>query len=256
VIRERAPGSQVGIVLNLTPAEPATDAPADHEAVREFDGLFNRWYLDPVFRGSYPEDAVADRVRHGHLAGPELPFVEPGDLDVIRTPLDFLGINYYSRVVFRGGADGKPEAVPQAPPEELTDMGWEVYPAGLTTLLERVHRDYAPARILVTENGCAYDDPPAPGDEENDARRVTYLEGHLAAVHAAIERGIPVEGYFLWSLLDNFEWAHGYAMRFGIVRVDFDTLARVPKRSAFWYRDVVSANVLDVPSADAQGESR
>ena len=145
VIRREVPGAEVGIVLIHSPAVPASDCPADRDAARWFDGFFNRWYLDPVFRGAYPADAIADRIAAGHLEGPELPFVKEGDLAAISRPLDFLGLNYYSRVVMRACADGRREAVPPSPPAEVTDMGWEVHPAGLHDSLLRIHRDYAPA---------------------------------------------------------------------------------------------------------------
>lgn len=245
VIRQNAPGAQVGIVLNLTPGSPATPSPADIDAAREFDGLFNRWYLDPLFRGAYPADAIADRVRRGHLASTELPFVHPGDMDVIAAPLDYLGLNYYSRAVLRAGADGRPEGVPMVPPEDLTDMGWEVHPQGLHDLLLRLRREYQPAEIYITENGAAYTDPADAAGRIADRRRIDFLRGHLLAAQRAIAAGVPLRGYFAWSLLDNFEWAHGYAKRFGLIGVDYATQKRTPKDSAFWYRDVAAANAVD-----------
>ncbi len=251
VIRQNAPGAQVGIVLNLTPGSPATPSPADIDAAREFDGLFNRWYLDPLFRGAYPADAIADRVRRGHLASAELPFVHPGDMDVIAAPLDYLGVNYYSRAVLRAGADGRPEGVPMVPPEELTDMGWEVHPQGLHDLLLRLRREYRPAEIYITENGAAYTDPADSAGRIADRRRIDFLRGHLLAAQRAIAAGVPLRGYFAWSLLDNFEWAHGYAKRFGLIGVDYATQKRTPKDSAFWYRDVAAANAVnDEPRLD------
>ncbi len=245
VLRSGVPGARVGIVLNLVPAEPASPVAADEDAARRFDGSFNRWYLDPIFRGRYPEDAIADRVRRGHLSGPDLPFLQEGDLEAAAARLDFLGVNYYSRVVLRAGEDGEPEAVPMAPPEELTEMGWEVYPRGLTDLLLRVQRDYAPPAVYITENGAAFPDPP-PGDGRvADPRRVAYLRDHLAAARAAMEAGVPLRGYFVWSLLDNFEWGHGYTKRFGLYRVEAADQRRIPKDSAAWYRDVAASNGVD-----------
>ncbi len=245
VIRESSPGSEVGIVLNLTPAFPASDAPSDADAVRHFDGAFNRWYLDPLFRGEYPADAVADRVRRGHLPAGELPFVREGDMKSIATPLDFLGINYYSRVVVQSSGTGEPVAVAVAPKEQLTDMGWEVYPQALEDLLMRVTREYRPRKIFITENGAAYTDTMAASGIIADTRRVAYLRNHLASAHRALEAGAPLAGYFVWSLLDNFEWAHGYTKRFGLYNVDFSTQRRTPRDSAYWYRDVVAANAVD-----------
>jgi beta-glucosidase len=248
VVRRNAPGAEVGIVLMLSPAEPATDSRVDLDAARRYDGALNRWYLDPVLRGRYPEDAVADRVRRGHLASPELPFVRDGDLAVIAAPLDFLGVNYYSRTVVRGDAAGEPVAVRMVPESELTDMGWEVHPAGLHALLLRLEREYRPRKLLVTENGAAYTDPADADGRVADARRVAYLHGHLAAAARAIAAGVPLAGYFTWSLLDNFEWGHGYAMRFGLFDVDFASQRRRARDSAHWYRRVVAANAVDEPT--------
>jgi beta-glucosidase len=256
-IRREAPSAEVGIVLIQCPAMPATDSEADHDAARWFDGFFNRWYLDPVFRGEYPADAVADRVARGQLPGPEMPFVQDGDLETIATPQDFLGLNYYSRSVMRADAQGQPQAVKMAPDEELTDMGWEVYPDGLYDSLTRVHREYWPGRIYIAENGAAYDDPAGPDGRIGDERRITYLREHLLAAHRAIADGVPLAGYFAWSLMDNFEWALGFEKKFGLCAVEPQTLRRIPKDSAFWYRDVVAANaVTDPVTPKIQGDSR
>jgi len=244
-LRRNSPRAEVGIVLNLTPAWPASPNAADRDAARWFDGVFNRWYLDPLFRGQYPADAVSDRARQGHLEGPGLPFVRAGDLDVISTPVDFLGVNYYSRVVMKSGANGQPESVAMAPKEQLTDMGWEVFPQGLFDLLVRLEREYRPRKIYITENGAAYTDTVDATGRVADARRVEYMRDHLVAAHRALAAGVPLHGYFAWSLLDNFEWAHGYTKRFGLFGVDYTTQARIPKSSAFWYRAVVAANAVD-----------
>lgn len=249
VVRRNVPGAELGIVLMLSHVEPATDSRVDLDAARRFDGSLNRWYLDPVFRGRYPEDAIADRVRLGHLAGPELPFVRAGDLETIATPLDFLGVNYYSRTVVRAGPGGEPVGVRMVPEHELTDMGWEVYPQGLHDMLVRLEREYRPRRIHVTENGAAYTDPAGPDGRIADERRIDYLRGHLAAAGRALADGVPLAGYFTWSLLDNFEWGHGYAKRFGLFDVDFTTQHRRPKDSAHWYRRVVAANTVDDPAS-------
>lgn len=245
IIRENSPGAEAGIVLNLVPARAASESAGDRAAVRRFDGVFNRWYLDPLFRGSYPPDTIADRVRRGHLESAEPDFVREGDLDTIKSPCDFLGVNYYSRIVIRAGGDGEPESVQTVPEEELTDMGWEVYPPGLYDLLRRISEEYDPEKIYITENGAAYADGPDENHRIADTRRIDYLRGHIAAVHRAIADGVPIGGYFVWSLLDNFEWAHGYTKRFGLYWVDFETQQRLPKDSAFWYRDTVQANAID-----------
>ncbi len=256
-IRNEAPTAEVGIVLIHCPAFPATDSEADRDAARWFDGFFNRWYLDPVFRGSYPADAIADRIALGHLKGHDLPFVKDEDLAVISAPLDFLGFNYYSRTVMKTGTDNRPVSTMTVPPGELTDMGWEVYPQGLYDSLLRVHRDYRPRKIFITENGAAYDYPVDATGRIVDAKRITYLREHLLATHRAIADGVPLEGYFTWSLLDNFEWGFGFEKRFGLFAVNFATQRRIAKDSAFWYRDVVIANaVADAPNPTTQGESR
>jgi beta-glucosidase len=243
-VHAHAPRAEVGITLNLTPASPASASEADRDAARQFDGAFNRWYLDPLFRARYPEDVIADRSRRGHLQGSTLPAVLEGDLRRIAAPMDFLGVNYYSRVVVRRGATGEPVAVRVVPLEELTAMGWEVFPQGLHRLLVRIDREYGPRQIYVTENGIALPDAVEDGARVLDPRRSEFLQQHFRAAHRALADGVPLRGYFVWSLLDNFEWAHGYTKRFGLVHVDFATQQRIPKDSAFWYRDVVAANAV------------
>jgi beta-glucosidase len=243
-LRQHAPGSEVGITLHLPPAEAASTSVADRDAARQLDGSSNRWYLDPLFRGRYPEDAIADRVRRGHLQGPDMPFVQAGDLQVIAEPMDFLGVNYYSRVVVRASAAGDPVAVRMVPKNERTEMGWEVYPQGLHDLLVRIDREYRPATIYLTENGAAFRDTVGDGGRVADPRRVEYLHGHFLAAHRALVEGVPLRGYFVWSLLDNFEWGQGFTKRFGLVWVDFATQQRIPKDSALWYRDVAAANAI------------
>jgi len=245
VLRRNSPGSEVGIVNMLSPVSPATESLVDGDAARRLDGSLNRWYLDPLFHGRYPDDAVADRVRSGHLEGPDLPFVREGDLLAISAPLDFLGVNYYSRTVVRADSAGEPVAMRVVPQKELTDMGWEVFPQGLHDLLLRLEREYRPAKIYVTENGAAYTDEADTTGRIADVRRIEYLRGHLVAASRAIADGVRLAGYFTWSLLDNFEWAHGYARRFGLFDVDFATQRRSPKDSAHWYRQAVAASAVD-----------
>ncbi|MBD3334161.1 MAG: beta-glucosidase [Candidatus Eisenbacteria bacterium] len=245
VIRNLAPKAEVGIVLILSPGRPASSSKADRDAARQFDGLFNRWYLDPLLLGRYPADAVADRVRWGRLAGAELPFDREDDLRRIRLSLDWLGVNYYSVTTLAAGPGGRPQAVVSAPSRELTEMGWEIHPAGLTEVLERLTRDYDIPPLYITENGAAFDDPLPDRGRIADPRRVAYLRDHLVAAHRAIAKGVPLRGYFAWSLLDNFEWGHGFTKRFGLFGVDFATGERTPKDSAFWYRDVVAARAVD-----------
>lgn len=244
-VRQNAPGSQVGITLNLTPAFPASDHDADQLAARRFDGLFNRWFLDPLFRGRYPQDTVADRIRRGHLPGGGMPFVHDGDLQAIARPMDFLGINYYSRVIVRANEAGDPVAVPVRPPAPRTEMGWEIFPQGLHELLVRIWSEYRPPKIYITENGAAFADRVEPSGRVPDTRRVEFLHRHLTAAHRAIADGVPLRGYFVWSLLDNFEWAQGFTKRFGLYWVDFATQQRVPKESAFWFRAVAAAGAVE-----------
>ncbi len=239
VIRENVPNSVAGITLNLCPAFPASPSEADAEATRLFDGFFNRWYLDPVFGRGYPADKIAHYQKDGHLPEGPLPFVEPGDLEVMAAPTDFLGINFYSRGIIRDEKAVNNAPVVLEASENVTDMGWEVAPDSLTTLLVDLRDEYGPKPILITENGAAY--PTAPGEDGRirDVKRTAYFDSHLRAVAAAIDAGVPVEGYFAWSLLDNFEWAFGYEKRFGLVWVDYETLERTPKDSAHFYRKVI-----------------
>jgi beta-glucosidase len=225
-IRREAPEAQVGILLDSWPQHPASGDARDVAAAREADGYRNRLFFDAVLRGRYPAD-VLDRL------GPAAPPVRAGDMATIATPIDFLGIHYYSRNVVRADADGRPVAVPPQGP--LTAMGWEVYPDGMHEVLTRLHRDYDAPPLWVTENGVAC------ADGLDDDERIAFLKAHLERVFQAIGEGVPVLGYLVWSLLDNFEWAEGYAKRFGLVRVDYETLERTPRRSFDWYRNLIYA---------------
>lgn len=228
ILRREAPASEVGVSIDLVPTYPYSDAAADIEAVRQFDGFRNRWFLDPVLGHGYPEDMLE---RYAEI----LPPIEDGDLKTIAAALDFLGINYYTRNVVRADVGEV-----RAEGAERTEMGWEVYPNGLHELLVRLHAEYELPDLYITENGAAFADARQNG-RVPDPRRISYLEEHLAALTSAMAEGVPLRGYFLWSLLDNFEWAFGYSRRFGIVYVDFDTLERVPKDSFGWYRDFIAS---------------
>ena len=247
-IRAVAPAAQVGIVVNLVPTEPASPSAADRDACRAFDGSFNRWFLDPLYGRGYPGDVFEDHRAAGRLkgVGDELSFVRAGDLETIATPTDFLGVNYYSRAVIRSSAIPEAENAPRTviASTDQTDMGWEVAPGGLLAILRRVHREYAPPRIFVTENGAAYDTAPDATGRVRDVERQRYLWTHLEAAHAAISEGIPLAGYYLWSLLDNFEWAQGYSKRFGLFWVDYATQARIAKDSAHMCRRIIRDNGL------------
>jgi beta-glucosidase len=217
--------ADMGIVLNLSPIDAATDSAADQAAARRADGAGLRWYVEPLLKGEYPADVLQD-------LGADAPRVLPGDMGNIMVPLDFLGVNYYMRSVVSAG---EPWDI-KTGGNEITDMGWEVYPQGLTELLVRLHRDYTLPPIFITENGAAFQDEVL-DRQVHDGQRQRYIARHIAATLEAMRQGVRVDGYFVWSLLDNFEWSSGYAKRFGIVRVDYDTQQRMLKDSALWYRD-------------------
>jgi beta-glucosidase len=239
VIRANVPDSQVGIVLNLSGKVPASNSIADRAAAWREDGILNRWYLDPLSGRGYPLDIVE------HFGRP-VDFIQPGDLKSIAIPNDFIGVNYYTRGVVRS------EAIPEAENESRTvfvnpnptEMGWEVYPEGLYEILGRIHFDYNFPKIYITENGAAYPDTVDEHGQVDDPLRIAYIKGHLKSVSKAIEAGVPVKGYFAWSLMDNFEWAFGYAKRFGLIYVDFETQKRILKNSANWYKGVIGANEI------------
>jgi beta-glucosidase len=249
VLRANSPGAEVGITLNFTPSVPASKSPADHDAHRHFDGYFNRWFLDPVFGRHYPADMVADYIEAGHLPKEGLHFVQPGDLKVIAAPCDFLGVNYYTRAVTRSDkipeTENLPVSVTVAPKSEWTEMGWEVYPDGLFEVLTRIYLDYGPIKLYVTENGASYGTGPDAGGRVPDEARVRFLRDHFRAARRAIDAGAPLAGYFVWSLLDNFEWDRGYTQRFGVVHVDYATQRRTPKDSALWYKKVIADGAID-----------
>jgi beta-glucosidase len=248
VIRQNSPLSEIGITLNLSPSIPASKSPEDHAAARFHDGYMNRWFLDPVFRAAYPADMIAEYERRQHLPSDWSSLVRPGDLRIIAAPTDFLGVNYYNRHVARSDSlpeeKNAPRKVFLASKSQWTDIGWEVYPAGMFEVLMRVHLGYRPDKIYLTENGASYNDAPDRDKRVADARRVAYLQSHLLAARQAIDAGVPLEGYFAWSLMDNFEWDHGYSQRFGLCWVDYETQERIPKDSALWYRNVISDNAV------------
>lgn len=242
-IRSARSDLKAGIVLNLTPGYAASDSLPDQEALRRFDGSFNRWYLDPVFKGALPADMIAEVEAE---CGGSLDFIRSGDLSLMKQDMDFLGINYYSRGILRGAEDAegqKPPAV-TIDPVDITDMQWEVAPQGLRDLLLRLQHEYQPKALYITENGAAYDEGPDADGRIRDDRRIRYLSKHAAAMLEALEQGVNLKGYFQWSLLDNFEWAYGYQKRFGMVWVDYETQERQPKDSAYWYRDLIQKRII------------
>jgi beta-glucosidase len=237
---------RIGVVVNIEPKYPASDDPEDRAATRRADAYMNRQYLDPIFFGRYPEEL-------GEMFGEAWPRWPADDFTLIRQPIDFLGVNYYTRAVTRFDPQAwllRAAPVPQ-PRATYTETGWEVFAPALTDTLVWVKERYGNPPIFVTENGAAFFDPPAlEGDRLADPLRVDYLDKHIRAVHAAIAQGVDVRGYFVWSLLDNFEWSLGYAKRFGIVHVDFETQKRTLKDSALFYSKVIASkgHVLSEPT--------
>ncbi len=261
-LRELDPSLQLGITLNLTVVDPvdSTDA-ADLDAARRIDGQFNRFFLDPIFRGSYPQDLLDDVAQFGLTDQ-----IHDGDLAIISTPIDALGVNYYHGELVSARPPLQQPLLSAAPSERpkrspfpaaegiywhprglpLTSMEWEVQPEGLTRLLRRVHDEYtgSAVKLYVTENGAAYDDVVEADGSVHDAERAEFLRLHLDAILDAIDEGVDVYGYFYWSLMDNYEWAWGYHKRFGIVRVDYETQERTPKFSAHLYKRIIAARAL------------
>jgi beta-glucosidase len=266
-LRTCLPGrAQIGIALNLDLVCPTTASEADQDAAGRVNDYLNRWFLDAALRGSYPEwlhDRFVDAI------GGE--FVEPGDMEVIAAPLDFLGVNYYTVVRVEAlSADasdnldaGAPARDPvfkrpypsylravatHLPDAARTGKGWEVYPEGLSEMLVWLHEEYGGLNMYITENGVSYRDERGPDGQVHDPARTEYLRAHFVAAHAAIASGVNLLGYFVWSFLDNFEWADGYSERFGIVYVDFATLERVPKSSARFLSEVAKQNAVSARS--------
>jgi beta-glucosidase len=241
----------VSITLNpsaVFPVDP--ESAADREAVRIIDGLSNRIFFDPLLLGRYPADMLEHLARFTDLS-----YIQDGDLATINAPIDVLGVNFYmpSYVSAKPGTPAAPDQPGsegiafRAPNGPVTDMNWPIEPSGLTRLLKRIHDDYPGTPMLITENGAAYPEGPAADGEVHDTRRIEYLDGHLRACHDALAAGVDLRGYFVWSLMDNFEWAEGYAKRFGIVHVDYATQQRVLKDSAKWYREVIRRNGIADP---------
>jgi beta-glucosidase len=234
ILRRNSPEAAVGITLNLDYVYAAGTDPADGEAVRWVDGLHNRWFLDPIFKGKYPDDML-------EAWAESLPEIRDGDLETIAAPIDFLGVNNYTSPLVAADGDGGRSQIVRRADVDRTDMGWEVVPDGLHDLLVRLDREYGPQAIYVTENGCAYADVRGHDGQVEDPERQAYLDAYISAAGRAIAAGVPLRGYFTWSLLDNFEWAWGYWKRFGLIYVDYATLERVPKGSFYWYRDFIAS---------------
>jgi beta-glucosidase len=247
VIRDKTKDVAAGITLNPYPVHAATTADADLDAARRIDGLQNRIFYDPVLCGEYPSDVLADLAPFGL---PEL--IQDGDMALIGQPIDMLGINYYRGYLV---AAGDPEPGPTvwvgaedvrflSTGDPVTRMGWEVQPEGLTEVLVEVNERFPGLPMYVTENGASYLDSFTADGEIHDTERIAFVDGHLRAIHAAVEQGVDLRGYFCWTLLDNLEWAFGYEQRFGLVHVDFETQKRTLKDSARWYAGVIERNGL------------
>ncbi len=234
IIRANVPDADVGIVLDLNHVEPASDRPDDLAAARRWEGCQNRWYLDPVFKGRYPDDMLT-------LYGADGPTIHPGDLEQIAAPLDYLGVNFYRRSVAGAGTDLPPiNWRRHRPAGEYTEMGWEVSPRGLYDILKTVWDGYHPKAMYVTENGAAFADIVSPDGRVHDPRRVQYLREHFAQARRALADGVPLKGYFVWSLLDNFEWACGFAKRFGVIYTDYASQQRIIKDSGYYLAEVAA----------------
>ena len=230
----------VGTAFSMSPVHPSTSSPEDRAAAQRWHQFYNMWFLDPVMRGEYPQAYVqgsfADHVD-----------IRPGDLDKIKAPLDFIGINLYTRAVVAHDPHDHNIGVAQVRPggEEVTEFGWEVYPPALSEMILHVAKDYPDLPIYVTENGCSYGDAPGPDGKVNDQRRVSFLRRFIGEVGRAMQAGANVRGYFLWTFTDNFEWAEGFRQRFGIVYCDFETQQRVVKESGHWYSRLARSGALD-----------
>lgn len=234
-----SPAPQIGIALMIWPHHPASQAPRDWQANRRVDGAMNRMFLEPLFRGSYPEDMLRHFARRGMR-----PAIRPGDMELISRPLDFLGINTYTRLLNRADRRDLLSGARQLPaPPPTTAMDWEIYPDCVVEALAKA-AEYTDLPLYLTENGAAFNDVIGPDGTVNDVERVDYLRAHLAAAHRAINEGLKLRGYFVWSLLDNFEWSHGFGKRFGLIYVDYTTQRRIWKRSAEFFRDVIANNGL------------
>jgi beta-glucosidase len=233
---------KIGIALNLSTKYPASQNKQDIKAARMSDGILNRWYLDPLFKGSYPKDILE------YYSNSNINFTyKEEDLKIIKQPTDFLAINYYTSEFIKHAPNNDFIGInDQLNSFEKTEMDWIVYPQGLYDLLKRIDRDYEKIDLIITENGAAYKDIIESDGTIKDDRRINYIHEHLLACHRAIQEGINLKGYYLWSLMDNFEWSCGYSKRFGLIHVDFQTLKRTIKQSGYWYKNVIQNNGIQL----------
>ncbi len=243
VFREGGYTGQIGLILNLNGLIPASDSDEDREATQREHDETHALFLDPVFNGAYPQ-ALFDYI------GPHQPKVQAGDAKIVSQPIDFLGLNYYNtdHVSFDifGGLNKASSTPYSAPGWGRTEMNWGIHPHGLKAEVLHIKEKYGNPKLYITENGCALTDAPDKKGFVADWSRIDFLRAHLRALHEAIDEGANVHGYFVWSIFDNFEWEHGYGPRFGLVRVDYETLVRTPKQSAYWYRDVIASNTISI----------
>lgn len=230
VLQKNSPQAKNGIVLNFTPCYPESDSKEDIEATEYADQYFNHWYIKPLFDKCYPEII-------NFMPKEQQPIILPGDMEIISQPIDFIGVNYYTRAIYC--ADEQEIFHQITPPKPITDIGWEIYPQAMTTLLTTLSKEYPLPEIYITENGAAMADKVENGII-NDQDRIDYYQQHLSAVNDSIEQGANIVGYFAWSLMDNFEWAEGYLKRFGIVRVEYSTQKRTIKNSGLAYKALIS----------------
>ena len=243
VIKSNSKEAQVGITLNLTPAVPASNSTYDLDECNRFDGVFNRMYLDPLFKKSYPKDILDWLVKDDLIKQSDFDILTDQDLQIIGTDADFLGVNYYSRAIVRNNNISKEKNLPvQVKSSEKTDFGWEVHPESFYKLLMRINNDYSLNKLYITENGCSYNNGPDKNKIIRDNKRIDYHSSHLLSLKKAINNGVPCDGYFAWSLMDNFEWCEGFQQRFGLVWIDFNSLERIPKQSFFWYKNLINKN--------------
>jgi len=243
-IRKNSSNAEVGITLNSGWKVAASNSVADLESARFDDGKWVRWFFDPVFGHGYPADMTESFTKLGALPN-GMDFIQAGDMNAIAIPTDFIGLNYYDRNLHRSNTpnnDPQIDFPKPKTPENWTEMNWENYPDGLTGILNRIYFHYRPRKIYITENGASYSTPPDEKGNVPDELRTNYLRTHFAAAHRAVQAGVPLAGYFVWSLMDNFEWSFGYSQRFGIIWVDYETQKRTLKDSAKWYKGVIKKN--------------
>ncbi|MBN1454575.1 MAG: beta-glucosidase [Anaerolineales bacterium] len=243
VFREGGHDGQIGLILNLNGLIPASDSDEDRAATQREHDETHALFLDPLFHGNYPQ-ALFDYI------GPHQPKVQAGDAQIIAQPIDFLGLNYYNTDYISfdvAGGLNKSSSTPYSVPGwGRTEMNWGIHPYGLKAEVLHIKEKYGNPKLYITENGCALADTPDDKGFVADWSRIDFLRAHLRALHEAIAEGANVHGYFVWSIFDNFEWAQGYGPRFGLVRVDYETLVRTPKQSAYWYRDVIASNTISI----------